>query len=82
MYSYVTKDRKVLDWKFTKFDDGYNFHVGDIFIGQLFKPYRRKRGWDAVSWANPGNHVKGFISREAGAEHLITVYRKEDWKEK
>lgn len=76
MYSYVTKDKQVLDWKFTKFQYGYTFYVGDILIGQVFRPHVRGSGWSAISWANPGNKVDGFISRFKAAEYMIDLYDK------
>lgn len=79
MYSYVTKDKKVLDWKYKKFQYGYNFYIGELLIGQIFKPSFKRNGWDAVSWSSPRkNHVNGFISRHKAAEHLIKIYKEEE----
>ena len=77
MYSYITKENEVLDWKFKKFQYGYTFYVGDILLGQLFKPRHASLGWDAVSWSNHGNMVNGFISRHKAAEYLIGIYSKQ-----
>lgn len=78
MYSYVTKDKEVLDWGFKKFKYGYSFYIGERMIGQLFRPHRRRNGWTAVSWSNPGNMVDGFISRYKAAEYLLKLYDKKE----
>lgn len=71
-------DGRVLDYSFTKSprkDDitVYNFYIGDIYIGQIFKG---RRTWDVVSgFENKYGVVKGFVSRMDAAEYLLQVYR-------
>lgn len=79
MNSYITKDKQVLDWKFKKFECGYNFYIGDIFLGQLFKPYSSRSGWTAVPDATLGKNIPGFISREKAADYIVDLYRKMDY---
>jgi hypothetical protein len=79
MNSYVTKDRKVLDWNFKKFTYGYNFYIGDIYLGQLFRPYSKHSGWSAIPDATLGKRIDGFISRDKAADYIIDLYRKMDY---
>lgn len=79
MNSYVTKDRKVLDWKFKKFEYGYFFYIDNIYLGQLFKPYSTHSGWSAVPDPTLGKRIDGFISREKAADYIVDLYRKMDY---
>ena len=67
---------KVLDWKFTKTKHGftaYNFYIGDILIGQLFK--MKEQTWSAVSFFKTQKvcPVDGFRSRYHAAQFLLKV---------
>ena len=75
MYSCVYEG-KVLDFHFKKCKVApyiYDFSVGNIHIGQIFK--RSKTHWSAVSFHknNPGKTVYGFGCRMAAAEYLLNI---------
>ena len=72
MYSYISGEGEVLDWKFEKMEYGYNFKIGDEYIGQIFSPRHRSLGWTAVSLIRSVS-VEGFISRNKAAEWLISI---------
>jgi hypothetical protein len=72
MYSYISSEGEVLDWKFEKMEYGYNFKIGDKYIGQIFSPRHRSLGWTAVSLIKPA-YVDGFVSRDKAAEWLIRI---------
>ena len=65
---------KVSDFKYTKLSlpNGYNFYIGDIFIGQIFK--MRKHNWHAVSFhKNARGAIGGFGSRYHASEYLLKL---------
>ena len=70
-------DGKVFDYHF-KYLGGsggtFNFYIGDLFVGQVFK--RKKGVWDAVPWTkNPIGVVNGFRSRLDAAEYCLKWFR-------
>jgi hypothetical protein len=69
MYS-ICYEGKVLDYKYKPITYGYNFYIGDIFVGQIFK---MPRYWSAVSSKDcPGlNNVDGFKTKFAAAEYML-----------
>lgn len=89
MYSIIYED-KVLDFHYYKGggnNNMYNFYIGDIFIGQIFK--RRKHSWHAVSFHKNSQdketrHMGGFGCRDYAAEFLLKVngFRKDPEEEK
>lgn len=67
---------KVLDFHYKKLSDRcYNFSIGDIFIGQIFK--MRKHNWYAVSWYENARGSRfsmgGFGSRYHASEYLLKI---------
>ena len=64
---------QVLDFHYKKFSDKcYNFSIGDIFIGQIFK--MRKHNWHAVSFhKNARGAIGGFGSRYHASEYLLKL---------
>jgi hypothetical protein len=74
-YSEVV-DGKVLDYHFKplKINEGYNFCIGDIHVGQVFRLGRNK--WAAVTnYAHPLFPVYGLATRLDAAELLLKVRR-------
>ena len=51
----------------------YNFYIGDVFIGQLFK--LGKHDWSAVPWHEKGRgkSEQGFGSRYQASNYLLKV---------
>src|SRR6185369_6997981 len=74
MLSIVHED-KVLDFHYKQSKSEshmYNFYVGDIFVGQLFK--LGKHNWYAVSfYKNYKGGMGGFGSRYHASEFLLKV---------
>jgi len=71
MYS-VIHQGKVLDFHFKKMSNYcYNFSVGDIFIGQIFK--LRKHSWSGISFHNVRGSMDGFGCRFYAAQYLLRL---------
>lgn len=76
MYSKII-DGKVLDFKYKKNHYGYDFSIGDIYIGQVSNISNR---WSAVYCnrmsGNPVTlgHVDGFSTRLDACEFLLKVF--------
>ena len=75
---YCVVDGKAHDWKFTKSKTNYDFqvwdfHLGETFIGQIFKA--RGSGWDPVVHHTrcPFGGLGGFATRYAAAEYMLKV---------
>ena len=72
-----------LDWKFTqnkKLKSVYNFYIGDMFIGQIFR--LSKHNWSPISFYKNDelteidkilNSVNGFSSRINAAIYLLKI---------
>jgi hypothetical protein len=74
MYS-IAVDGKVLDYHYKKGgqDFIYNFYIGDIFIGQIFK--LGKGDWAPVTFHTkcPYKNVRGFRNRFCASEFMLIV---------
>ncbi len=77
MLSVVHKG-EVLDFHYERWDLGYKFYVGDIFIGLLIKQSNHR--WDAINYyidrlknKEGFGNVSGFGSRLLAAEYLLRV---------
>lgn len=70
MYSCIV-DGKVLDYKFVKTEVCYNFYIGDIFIGQIFK--WGKHNWTAIPFHKNTNGISvyGFGTRLLASDYLL-----------
>jgi hypothetical protein len=68
----VIVDGKVLDFRYTKVSAGiYNFHIGDIHMGQLFR--MGNMNWSAVV-GRPRTGISpidGFRSRYKASEYML-----------
>jgi len=73
MLSSVTGD-KVLDWHYKKLPVCYNFFLGDICIGQIFK--FSKHNWSAVPIFIPSKSINGFGSRYHASNYMVELYQK------
>ena len=65
---------KVLDFHYKKagIPNAYNFYIGDIFLGQIFK--LRKNNWSAVSfYPDKRGHQGGFGCRFYASEYLLVL---------
>ena len=72
-------DGKVLDYHFIPMVklDGYNFKIGDILIGQIFKI--RNRRWSAVPWYGTNSmSADGFATRLDAAEYCLKFFREQN----
>jgi len=72
---------EVLDYHYkamTHIDRSYDFYVGDIFLGQVFK---FRTGWKAVSMKVPCPYgvVGGFKTRYDASEFILQVCQIEDY---
>jgi len=76
MYSYATKNGKVLDWKFKKIKYGYEASLDNkAKLGQIFK---FKDYWIAISYVQPKYRVSGFKYRYLAMGYLIKLYDKDN----
>ena len=67
---------KVLDFRYTRCKEQkfvYNFFIGDIFIGQLFK--MKRNNWSAVSFYRPFPlcPLGGFVNKYYASEFLLKI---------
>jgi hypothetical protein len=77
MHSFITKDKKVLDYHYQCSYKGLiNFSVGDIFLGKIAKVGNRE--YTAVPFKGTPlpETVKGFGTRLRAAQYLIQVCMK------
>ena len=69
----IIHNGKVLDFCYKVSQKGlsYNFYVGDIFIGQIFK--RSKHNWTGISFTDIKGSMGGFGSRYHASEYLLKL---------
>lgn len=68
----IVLNNKVLDFKYKRCaSNSYTFHVGDLFIGRVFK---LDSGWSVVgAGSNKLCPVHGFKTRYSASEFLLKL---------
>ena len=69
----IVRNGKVDQYRFKKTDLGYNFYLGDEFIGQIM--YSSRGEWSSIPWGdiNGLRLVEGFKTRHGAVDYMLKV---------